>query len=409
MEEKNNKKLIIISSIVVLVIILVLLILEFGFHVFSGMIKNNIGNTDGNIRNYGYAAYEGNKMYFVTPDDTSTKTRINKANLDGSNSIIIYETEYDILSLNVYHDKLYFIAMVTNDDAKDYSESLLDSENEIDYIDNRICSLNIDGTDLKVLNDNEFSNDDYQVFVTNNNVYYIGEDYNIYSMGIDGSNKKAISTNKTGFLAISEKYIVYNDYPAKQKAEIANNKTVDNPEYVTYIMQLDGSNIREIDGSRLYSVNIVGEYIYYTDADKNICKIRVDGKEKQVIVQTNAYNMNATKNKIYYLNYKDENNQDYTVCIYRCNLDGSNNENIKQLEKYSQFLDIINDKPFYMDSIDSQGRIYLLDPNSKKETQLYSIKYSTINGDTNSDDSSSPKEYSIDDIVKNDDDFDHYD
>ena len=379
----DKKKIIIISSIVVAVLVLVLIILEAGFQIFSGMIKNSLGNSSGNIRNYGYAAYEGKYMYFVSPDDTSEKTRINRANKDGSNIMIIYETEYDILSLNVYHDKLYFIGMITNDDAKAYSQILADEDHglQIDYIDNKIFSLDIDGSNLQVLNDNEFSNDDYQITVVDDKVYYIGIDYNIYIMNLDGSNKRTISTNKTGFLGISEKYIVYNDYPVSQKTKIANNETVDNPEYVTYIMNIDGSGARTIDGTRLYSINIIGEYIYYTDADKNICRIRVDGEEKQVLVITNAYNLNVTNNKIYYLNYKDEANSDFTVCIFQSDLDGKNVEMIKQLQKYSQFLDIIDHKVFYMDSEENQGRIYLLNPNTKKDTLLYAINYNNINNE----------------------------
>ena len=390
----DSKKInIIVTSTVVAVCIIILLVLEFGFHFFSGFFKNSIGNSAGNIRNYGYAASEGRYMYFISPDDTSTKTRINRCDLDGSNSRIIYETEYNMLSLNVYKDRIYFIGNLTNEEAKAYSQILGKSSDSIDYIDNKIFSVDIDGQDLVTLNDNEFSNDDYQIFVVNDLIYYIGEDYNIYTMNLDGSGKKILSTNKTGFLAISEKYIIFNDYPTSQKVKIANNQSVENPEYVTYIMNLDGTGIRTIDDTRLYSIILIGEYIYYTDADKNICKMRVDGKEKQVLIHTNAYNMNASNNKIYYLNYKDEANKDYTVCIFRCNLDGSNNELVKELQKYSQFLDIVNDNCIYMDSANNEGRIYYYNPGSKSEKILYSINYSSIQDD--------------EDEIEDEDDHDH--
>ena len=42
-------------------------------------------------------------------------------------------------------------------------------------------------------------------------IYYIGNDLNIYSMDLDGGNRTALSNKKSGFLGVSENYILYND------------------------------------------------------------------------------------------------------------------------------------------------------------------------------------------------------
>ena len=401
MEDKkiNIKKIaIIIGLIVVALVICIFLLLRYT-NIFAGLITNNLGNTMGNLRNYGYSAKERNRMYFITPNDDSNKVRINKAKLNGKDSTIIYETDYDLLSLNVYKDKLYFIALKTNSEAQSYNLSLDDNETPIDYVDNKIYQMDLDGKNLTVLNDNEFSNQDYQIAVTNNKIYYIGTDNNIYNMNLDGSDKKAISSSKTGFLGMSNKYIVYNDYSESQKILIERGQQPSNPEYVTYIMDINGNDPHIVDGTRFYSVDIIGNTIYYKDADKNICKINVDGTEKRVLLNTTAYNMNASRDRIYYLNYKDEANNDYNVGIFSCNFDGSDNKLITTLTAHSQFLDLVNNNPLYMDARDNSGKIYMYDVKKKEETELYSISYSTIDEHTEEDDDEYIDEH--DDTVDN--------
>ena len=401
MENKtfDKKKLYITISIVCAILIVAIVLFIIIADPFKSWSINSVGNTMGNIRNYGYAVSEGNKMFFISPNDDSNKVRVNVADLNGKNRKIIYETEYDLLSLNAYKGKLYCIGLKTLNEAKEYNATLSDNETKLDYVDNKIYSMNMDGTSIRTLNDNEFSNDCYQIYVVNDLIYYIGEDYNVYVMNLDGSDKRAISTNRTGFLGLNEKYILFNDYPEEQKVKINNGEVVSNPEYVTYIMNIDGTNPHQVDGSRYYSVSIIGDYIYYTDADKNICKIKVDGTDKQVLLSTSAYNMNVTNKKIYYLNYKDEVNNDYSVCIFRCNLDGTKNEAIQTLEKYSQFLDVIDEKVFYMDSQDNEGRIYLFNPGDKALEKLYAISYSTIDQGTTEDEHNHDDEYESDEYV----------
>ena len=109
-------------------------------------------------------------------------------------------------------------------------------------------------------------------------------------------------------------------------------------------MNLDGTNPRPIiEGERFYSVNIDGNYIYYTNIDKQICKTKIDSGTSEVMLDTTAYNMNLYKGYIYFLNYKDLENEDYTVCLYRIKADGSEQTatNIKELDiffihKYSR-------------------------------------------------------------------------
>ncbi len=381
-KEKNNdgksKKKKIVIAIIVLVIIAVLVALEFTTNIISNLFlrKNTVGNTIGNIRNYGYAAYEKQWIYYISPNSDSTKICLNKVKNDGTKKQVILEADYDMLSINAIDGYLYFITIDTTEADTLASTLPEDEKANIDYVNNKICRMKNDGTELTVINDNEFSNDCYEIYVIKDKVYYIGEDYNIYTMNLDGSNKTQISKNKTGYLGISEKYILYNDYP--EGSENLTEEEAENTDYVTYVMNIDGTNARPVNGKRLYSVTLKDDYIYYTNDEKQICKVKVDGTEDSLVFDTDAYNMNLSGNYVYYMNYKDEEASDYTVCIYRVKTDGTENKVIKELNTYSSFIDVLGSQVFYMDSSNDQGHIALVNGKDSKEIELYTIDYGNI-------------------------------
>jgi predicted nucleic acid-binding Zn-ribbon protein len=393
--KKSNKKTIIILAIIVLVLA-ILVVLQLTTNIFSNLfLKNNtVGNSIGNVRNYGYAATEKNWIYFVSPNDDSSKIRINKIKKDGSNKQVLFEEEVDVLSLNVVDGYIYFITISSSGTALSEALASDDEDVNLDYADNKICKMKTDGSDYQVINDNNFSNDDYEIYVIEDKVYYIGEDYNIYSMDTNGENITQINKNKTGFLGISDKYILFNDYPENTAEE-----DEDSTDYITYVMNLDGSNIRPVCSERLLSITLDGDYIYYTDSDKNICKIKVDGTEQKQILETSAYNMNLSGDYIYYMNYKDEENDDYTVCIFRVKKDGTNNEIVKELNTYSSFLDVVGTQVFYMDSLDNAGVINLIDAKTLEEIELYSISYESTSYDSSSYDVSQTVDESTEEVT----------
>ena len=343
----KNLKLIIIALVVVLAII--------GISNIS--VSSKVGNTIGNIRNYGYATKDGNWLYFLSPNADSTKVGIFKMKEGDKNQKSKKELvmdSWDVLSLNVSGKYIYFIGI------------LPDAFNENDDVNNKIYRMKKDGSDLTVINDNEFDNDCYEIYVIKDKVYYIGTDYNVYKMNSDGSKREKVLDNQTGYLGITDKYIIYNAENTEQA------------DYVTYIADIDGQNARPIiENTRLYSVNIIGDYVYYTNESKQICRVKIDGGESELLYDTTAYNMNASGKYIYYLNYADEANSDYTVCLYRVKANGSTKvpENIKALETYSSFIDVVGDWIIYMDSNEEEGFINLVKTNGKKEIKVYSLNY----------------------------------
>lgn len=340
-------------TLIIAVVVLVLAIIG-----ISNLVSSSkVGNTIGNVRNYGYATKDGNWLYFLSPNEDSTKVgifRMKEGDKNQKSKKELAMDSWDVLSLNVSGKYIYFIGI------------LPDAFNENDDVNNKIYRMKKDGSDLKVINDNEFDNDCYEIYVVKDKVYYIGTDYNIYKMNSDGSNREQVLDNQTGYLGITDKYIIYNAENTEQA------------DYVTYIADIDGQNARPIiENTRLYSVNIIGDYVYYTNESKQICRVKIDGGESELLYDTTAYNMNASGKYIYYLNYADEANSDYTVCLYRVKANGSTKtpENIKALETYSSFIDVVGDWIIYMDSNEEEGFINLVKTNGKKEIKVYSLNY----------------------------------
>ena len=315
------------------------------------------GNTIGNIRNYGYAAENNGWIYYLAPNEDSTEIGIFKIKNNGKEKQQLYMSSLDIVSINVYKDYIYFIGSAT----EVYKED--------DELDNKIYRMKTDGTELEVLNDNELNNECYEIYVIKDKVYYIGLNAEICKMDLNGSDKTVLANNGTGFLGITEEYIIYNLPDENAEAD-----------YVTHIMNLDGSDPRPIiNGKRLYSVNIEDNYIYYSDSEKKLYKTKIDSNvEEPVYENISAYNLNTNDGYAYYLNYLDIENDDDTVCLFRVKLDGTTEvpEKIKELSTYSSFIDVVGDWVIYMDSSDQAGFIMLVNKNgTKEEVELYNLDY----------------------------------
>lgn len=351
--KKEKKK--ILPKIIALIIIIAILIA--GYFAFdSGLISfKKIGNSIGNIRNYGYMAENGGWIYFVAPDENGEKMCIYKVRKNGNRQEIILAENWDILGLNIYKNKMYFIAI----------NNSIESTEENDAVDNKIYSMNLDGSDLKVINNNKFNNDSYEIYIINDKIYYIGEDANIYTMSLDGENTEVINSDATGFLGITEKYILFN---IQEDDEEGNSKIV------TYSMKLNGEDRKVLTGERLYSVNVLGDDVYYVNEEKEVNKVNIVTGEKTEISKSSAYNMNISNNKIYFMNYCDE---DYNIAIYKMDLDGKNEEELLKLDSYSTFLDVVGNKVLYMDSNDEKGVINLLDGKTKENINLYEFIFET--------------------------------
>lgn len=364
--KKKSKKGIIIGAIVIFAIIIAI-VLEVTIGMFSKMFfhKNSIGITIGNNNNnIGFANSQGDWIYYMSLSDDGMEIALNKIKTDGTEKQKLIEKDWEISSINVYEDYIYFVAFEPAEEGEVIEDTSITS-----YPHNRIYKMSTDGKECTIINDGNFSDNIISIYVTNDRIYYVGKNYNIYSMDLFGGDRTLIKDNGTGFIGVSDKYILYNDYPEDAKSQT---------DFVTYVMDLDGSNARKINGKGMYNPNIVGNVVYYVNSENNaIHRVNIDGSNDEKIYDSKAYNMNVNGDYIYYLNYKDESEDsaDDTACIHRVKTDGKEHEIILEMENSTSFINIVNDWVYYTDHSDNSLYINLIKTDGSDKLTLYTYNF----------------------------------
>ena len=348
---KQNKKITTII-ICVLVVILAIMLICFGS-------KKEVGNTIGNIRNYGYSVEKDGWIYFFSPNADCTQVgifRMKSGDKEQKTKEQLAMDKWNVFSFNVVDDYIYFISLMQEDVS------------ETDNINNKIYKMKTDGTDLRVINDNEFKNDSYEIYVVGKSIYYVDENDDICKMDLNGRHRKLVKEADSGFLGITDKYIIYNVVNEDENVET---------DYITYICDLNGKNSRPIlENTRLANVNVIGDYIYYVDDSQHICKVKLDGTKNETLYEEKAYNMNVTKDYIYYYNFADEENEK-DVNIYRLKTDGSSTEpeSIKALTYYSDYLNIVGDWAVHYDMNLEESLMNFVKIDGTEEIKVFSYKF----------------------------------
>lgn len=348
--QKKTKILIFVIAIFVIVIAITSFFNK--YFLKNNKVGTKIGN---NNNNFGYACVQKDWIYYMSFSQDSMLVSINKMKTDGTKKTMLVQRDWEIYSINVVGKYIYFIAF--------------EPTSEDEYQNNKIYRMTLDGKELTVINDNDFSDECKAIYVVKDKVFYIGSDYNIYKMDTNGENRTQINNNQTGYIGVTDKYILFNDYPENPQSET---------DFITYIMNLDGKNIRPVNGKRLYNVNVVGKYIYYVnDENTEIRRIKINGKEDTKIYSTKAYNMNVSDEYIYYLNYRDEDseNTDEAICIHRIKKDGTEHQIIAEMENYTSFINVVKDWIYYTDHNDNSYYINLIKTDGSDTLNLYTYGY----------------------------------
>ena len=331
-------------------------------------VKGNGGNIDilgkiGNLREYGYADRDNGWIYYVAPDSELSKMGIYKIKENGDKPKELNTIgKYDIMSINAYNNYLYFIVQSSSSYSKDGAT-----------FDNKIYKMKNDGTELEVINDNEFHNNCETIYVIDNSIYYIGLDSKLYKMNLDGKNRKKVSeetfsTQKpANKYVVTDKYIIYN---------------VDNPKtsvkaHTTKIMRIDGKEAEDVIPDEYLSyLDMDSTYIYFTDSENKLCKTKIKSKKKEEVYSLRkVYHLNVCDNYAYFYSFTDNGE----VALYRLNLNSPEKgaQAIKILNNTAPCLNIVGDKIYYTDR-DLEGGFAIKLLNTKdisKTTSIYSYKY----------------------------------
>lgn len=326
--------------------------------------SESVGNTVANIRNFGYEVTDGKYLYYMAPSADASTIGIYKVSLDDltGDKELLTEGVFEVLSLNYMDGYLYFITMASPEDE--------DSE---DTVDNKICKMTITGEDLTVINDNEFNNDCYEIYVVDNKVYYIGENECIYYMDLDGDNKTQLNDDGFGYMGVTEDYIFFTNVE-EVESEDSEEATTQN---VTYVMNLDGTNKHAIlEGQYLYNISVVGDYVYYQTENGYPSKVKIDGTDNTMISDEVAYSMVVCEEGIFYYNYYTVDGTTAGIALYKMDLDGSNKTLLTKLEGYSEFLCEFDNWIFFSDFGEEEGRFEVISKDGNQTIVLYRLAFS---------------------------------
>lgn len=369
----NGKKSNMIRGIIILLLILVMIMaimlmyMKKEKEVADNSTSESTGNSTGNISNFGYSVGNDEFIYYVAPNEEMTSTNIYRTSIDSDDTKLLFEGGYDIRSLNVIDDKIYFINVKIQ-------ESSDEAEDIQTY--NEICKMNVDGSNAVVINDTQVTSTAFDMYIMKNEIYYVGDDLNVYKMNLDGKNRIMVQETEAGFLTMNEKYIIYN----KENPETG--------EYITYINEFCRNNERAINGQEIYNPCIYGENIYYIDIDQQMVKISLNDGQEEILDDDFVYNINPYNDQIFYLKKEFTENYDMddelsseeneNIGIYKLNLANGESSLVKEISHYTSFINVVNGYVYYMDIDNSYTYIKLVDLKTLEEVNLHRWKIESV-------------------------------
>ena len=262
--------------------------------------SNTNGSTAGNLNNLGFAAIQGDYIYY------STTSGLYKIKKDGSGKTLLYNIE--AMSINVVGNWIYF-------------------RDRYKYV---LYKININGGNLTPITGSVFS-----LWVVDDTIYFVEvvEDekdsesstlYSIYSIKADGTNKKKIFTGEIIISCIN----VIGDY-------IYWGDNID-----VYKINVDGTGFTVYPDAASQEM-IISNDLKYTSG--GIYKSNIDGSASQCLIESNALRINIYKNYIYFSNWDDNH------CIYRIDTDGNNIEKLNNIR--SDNINIVGNWIYYTEEI----------------------------------------------------------
>lgn len=171
----------------------------------------------------------------------------------------------------------------------------------------------------------------------------------------DGSSLSKIGNKRGNYLNVVGDWIYFSD------AENGNRLTK---------MRTDGAEIAVLStaGSATY-INVVDDYVYFKESSK-LYKIKTDGTGKTLVLDVNASYLNVVEDWIYYSNYADG------YSLYKVKIDGK--ENTKLNDDYTKKIHVLGDWIYYENG-DDRNTFYKIKTNGTERSPFdQSIELSTL-------------------------------
>ena len=285
------------------------------------VVSEERGNTPGNITNGGFAARQGEWIYYsnmshigyaYTPPShrNDNYKKLCKVRADGSGKTLLCDDRCKFV--NVLGDWIFYC-------------------NESDF--GKLYKIRTDGTGRLKLSDDSCQ----YVNVLGGCIYYcnISDSYKLYKMRTDGSGREKLCDDSAWDINVIGNMIYYhkqNDVDwIKRACTGESNGTMINDDDSCRIYRIctDGSNRTMINDDDSWHINVAGDWIFYTNDDGKLYKIRIDGTERTMLIDGEIGYINVYGNWVYYYDENDSN-------VYKMRIDGNEKTVLIPLSEYSR-------------------------------------------------------------------------
>ena len=284
---------------------------------------NTVGNTSGNILNGGYAAQQGNWVYFNCKG-------LCKAMLDMKTGWKRICDDAEPLNINVIGDYVYYTNMnnlyriSTNGENKtklseDNVRNLIVTSTDLYYINNaddKIYKMNLNTNSKAALSDgfcSRFTLDKDWIFYT----AFSPQDNSsvIYKIKLDGSNKTKLVTTKCNYVISHNDFLYFVEF--------------DMETITIFRSTLDSSNKEKLYDDTNGNLNFLGNYLLYIDRNNTLKKINTNNLNENTSIELNKHSILSDSNILVIDNYILLHNP-INNGIYKINTNGT----IEQISNY---------------------------------------------------------------------------
>jgi len=313
-----------------------------------------VGNTPGNITNGGFAAQQGDWIYYLTSAADTVNSNLGseadpgkqylcKIKTDGTGKTQISSGK--LYCLNVVGDWIYCVGYNGNS-GEDYY----------------LYKIKTDGTGkTQIGKDNNIG---LTIAVAGNWIYYTRshDPGKLYKIRTDGTGKTQINSGEKsdniGTFNVSGGWIYYDNCFVKG---IDAKTQMNEYNHYLYKIQTDGKGNTKLSGDEIEDFNVVDDWVYYIDRGDNshIYKMKTDGTGKTQISSDKSSHINVSGNWIYFVNENPDpsNHQIPFNCLYKVAPDGTGETQVcsDKVEAFS----ILGDWIYYRKLInDSEIALY---------------------------------------------------
>lgn len=301
-------------------------------------VVNKLGNSSGNISNDGYAAKQGEWIYYVhisdnpsyseyaglykMKEDGSNKTKLSSGYFRNINVIGEWIYYHDMISTGLYKMKTNGTSKMLVRDGYVQNVNVIGSKIYFTAIDG-LYKMNTDGSETVKLVDGNIK----EITINGNYIYYInGDEFRIYKMKLDGSENQKVTDKRAYYMRQIGNYIFFT-MPLESELPKAGNNML-------YRINIDGTGLIKIDDRNIHNFNVDEQFLYvygldYVKGDgiPATYKMKFDGSNKiKISSKGGIQSLTILGNWIY---YKDFTSRDINDRLCRMKIDGTSDQVIK--------------------------------------------------------------------------------